>query len=572
MNKLVRAWLVVVWVMAGAMGSPAQAQGPWSRWYFGRQAGLYFGPDSLVNLPRSPLESSEACATISDSSGNLLFYSDGERIWNGRHQLVPRADTIGGHRSSTQGCLIVPAPRQRGRYLVYTLDGIERLLAGGLRLTELETTPDGRGRVVRKGVGISIVVPDTVYYPLSTYSRFTEKMALVRHANGQDYWLVTHLWDSETYVSLRVGGELSDTATFVFSDVGMYHGGGASFVNAGGWLAASPDGRQLACVAWNGGGELLDFDPATGRVSNARRLNPPAAATGLYAYGAAFSPNSNLLYLSYMSLDRPFSTLQHVVQYDARLPAAQVGSSGIVVTTQLNPLAALQLGDDGRLYVSVWTRESLDRIEYPNVRGTPCLYHPQARRLTPGSNAWLGLPLRPNDAPFAPWLRAAADSACAGEPATLRVLEVPLLSALDTLVWDFGDGTTGRATTPATSHTYPAAGRYQVRVQLRHQGPQAEATTWVTVRPAGACAAPRVLIPNVITPNGDGLNDRFVLLGLRAADWHCQVFNRWGRRVYAAPHYANEWDADGQPDGVYYYLLRNVKTGQQLKGTIQVVR
>ncbi|RTQ52243.1 PKD domain-containing protein [Hymenobacter gummosus] len=572
MNKLVRAGLVVVWMAVVLPGSLARAQGPWSRWYFGRQAGLYFGPDSVEHVPRSPLESSEACATISDSTGNLLFYSDGERVWNRLHQLVPRADTIGGHRSSTQGCVIVPAPRQRGRYLIYTLDGIEHLLANGLRLTEIEQTPDGRGRVVRKRVGINLTLPDTVYHPLSSYSQFTEKMALVRHANRQDYWLVTHLWQSETYVSVRVGQSLSDTATFVCTDAGMYHGGGAYGVNASGWLVASPDGRRLACAVGEAGTELLDFDPATGRVSNARRLNLPPVAAGLYAYGAAFSPDGNLLYLSYMSLTRPLSTLQYVVQYDVRLPAAQVGSSGIVVAAQENPLAALQLGNDGRIYVSVWTRTGLDRIEYPNVRGPLCLYRPQAWGLTPGSNGWLGLPLRPNDAPYATWLRAAADSVCAGEAATVRALNVPPLSTLDTLVWDFGDGTRARTTAATAQHSYPAPGRYQVRVQLRHVGLQAEATTWVTVRPAGACAPPQVLIPNVITPNGDARNDRFELRGLRAAEWRCRIFNRWGRPVFEVEAYQDDWRAAQQPAGVYYYHLTHRQDGRTIKGTVEVVR
>ncbi|OON70316.1 hypothetical protein B0919_06175 [Hymenobacter sp. CRA2] len=79
-------------------------------------------------------------------------------------------------------------------------------------------------------------------------------------------------------------------------------------------------------------------------------------------------------------------------------------------------------------------------------------------------------------------------------------------------------------------------------------------------------------LPNIITANGDGQNDFFVLKGLRATDWCCQIFNRWGRSVYQADSYANDWAAAQQPAGVYYYVLRNLSTGQQIKGTVEVMR
>lgn len=81
-----------------------------------------------------------------------------------------------------------------------------------------------------------------------------------------------------------------------------------------------------------------------------------------------------------------------------------------------------------------------------------------------------------------------------------------------------------------------------------------------------------VEIPNVITPNGDAWNQAFVLKGLNASDWSLRLYNRWGQEVYQQEHYDNGWAAQGQPTGVYYYLLRNPATGQQLKGWVEVVR
>lgn len=64
-------------------------------------------------------------------------------------------------------------------------------------------------------------------------------------------------------------------------------------------------------------------------------------------------------------------------------------------------------------------------------------------------------------------------------------------------------------------------------------------------------------IPNIITADGDGHNDYFVLDGLVPAEWRVQVFNRWGRAVFEQATYDNGWNAAGLPVGLYYYLLRH---------------
>jgi len=87
-----------------------------------------------------------------------------------------------------------------------------------------------------------------------------------------------------------------------------------------------------------------------------------------------------------------------------------------------------------------------------------------------------------------------------------------------------------------------------------------------------SCAPPTVIIPNIITPNGDEQNQAFVLKGLVPADWSLRLYNRWGGEIYKQAAYDNSWTAQGQSDGVYYYLLTNATTGQKLKGWIEVRR
>jgi len=83
-------------------------------------------------------------------------------------------------------------------------------------------------------------------------------------------------------------------------------------------------------------------------------------------------------------------------------------------------------------------------------------------------------------------------------------------------------------------------------------------------------------IPNTFTPNGDGLNDYFVINGLEKYDENeITILNRWGNRVYQQKDYQNNWSADQLNDGTYFYILRvrsNTGGWKEHKGYIGVVR
>ncbi|MDQ2769813.1 MAG: gliding motility-associated C-terminal domain-containing protein [Bacteroidota bacterium] len=80
------------------------------------------------------------------------------------------------------------------------------------------------------------------------------------------------------------------------------------------------------------------------------------------------------------------------------------------------------------------------------------------------------------------------------------------------------------------------------------------------------------VLPNIITPNRDGQNDAFVLPGQDPSHWNIQIYSRWGQRVYQRTGYDNGWQATGQPAGIYFFLLTNPTSGQQLKGWLEVVK
>ncbi len=86
-----------------------------------------------------------------------------------------------------------------------------------------------------------------------------------------------------------------------------------------------------------------------------------------------------------------------------------------------------------------------------------------------------------------------------------------------------------------------------------------------------------LFIPEAFTPNGNNINDLFVIRNLETYNTkNLEVFNRYGNRVYSSGNYQNDWDGsrseNGQalPDGTYYYVLTT--EGDTFKGYVYINR
>ena len=79
------------------------------------------------------------------------------------------------------------------------------------------------------------------------------------------------------------------------------------------------------------------------------------------------------------------------------------------------------------------------------------------------------------------------------------------------------------------------------------------------------------MLPNVITPNGDSLNQYFVVDESIESPNKLYIYNRWGDRVFSSDRYENNWDAQGLSTGVYYYHLQGGCIGIK-KGAITIFR
>ncbi len=133
-------------------------------------------------------------------------------------------------------------------------------------------------------------------------------------------------------------------------------------------------------------------------------------------------------------------------------------------------------------------------------------------------------------------------------------------------LWDFGDGTTS-TDLPIAVHTFPGVeDLYCVTLVLYNEHDCAD-----TVTKCLQIIDDILIFPNIITPNGDGFNDQFVIPN---ADKYpnniLQVFNRWGKKVYEQQNYDNQWDGGGLSEGTYFYIFRYLD--QEHHGSLTILR
>jgi len=89
---------------------------------------------------------------------------------------------------------------------------------------------------------------------------------------------------------------------------------------------------------------------------------------------------------------------------------------------------------------------------------------------------------------------------------------------------------------------------------------------------------PGVYVPDGITPNNDGVNDRLIIEGIENHEENeLLIFDRWGNIVFQASPYKNSWDGNynntGLPEGAYYYVLKTDVTNKKtLKGRVYIIR
>jgi gliding motility-associated-like protein len=153
----------------------------------------------------------------------------------------------------------------------------------------------------------------------------------------------------------------------------------------------------------------------------------------------------------------------------------------------------------------------------------------------------------------APITASFTPSATSGQ-APLNIVFTNNSTGATTYTWTFdGSGGTSSATNP--NFTYNNGGTYTVILTASNANCSETATVTIVLDDATS-----IIIPNIFSPNGDLLNDEFIITCTGMKSLHCDIFNRWGQQVYTLSAINQTWDGrlnngNQATEGTYYYML-----------------
>jgi hypothetical protein len=249
-------------------------------WYFGAFAGVDFSAGYPVAISNSSMNTFEGCASITRSNGELLFYTNGESIWDASHSIMVNGSGLIGNglSGSTESCAIVPDPGDSNHFYVFTIDEG----AGVLAFSEVDMSATGNGTLTSPLGEVIGASKNTI---LNT--SVGEKIEVVHSPSSNVIWVFAHESDNASFLRYKVDLSGLNTVPFV-QNIGSNH---SSLNMYFGHMKASLNSGKLAIVNRNISSiEVFDLDPVTGILSN------PIALPIQLGYGLAFSSSGQYLY------------------------------------------------------------------------------------------------------------------------------------------------------------------------------------------------------------------------------------------------------------------------------------
>ncbi len=504
-------------------------------WFFGDHAGLDFSSGSPVAITGQSVSDESSSAVSNPVTGELLFYTNGITVWDKNHAIMQNGMGLMGHQSSAMGALIVPQPSHSNIYYLFTADAYQNTGANGFRYSIVDMNANG-------GNGAVISKNNLLFAPCAEVNH------AVLHANCTDYWIIARSETGNTFYlyQLTANGILPP----IINTIGLP-------TSASGWGQSkfSPDGKKFATnfgrLGMDNYLQLFDFDNYTGLLSNPIILNYSNAES---MYGLSFSPNNTKLYAS---MGNTNSTI--IYQWDVSLSSVTaIIASKTLVGIMQSPFPAMQIGKDFKIYISADQYSYLSTIENPNLSGGSCnVLNASLSLIYPTTKSYFGLPIFPENY---------FDQS---NPNIINSTSSDTTIDYGSSVQLFVNGS------GAWIQWYPTDNLSCNTCSTTIATPSETTTYTVSYNDGVHCPAIRNItvnvdykpqIPNVFTPNNDGVNDFFYIKNLPPSS-KIKIYNRWGNLIYHSDSYANNWTTN--VNGTYYYILE-IKSGKTFKGFVEV--
>ena len=293
-----------------------------NNWIYGYKQWLTFSGGSAevvysgFNNNVVSLNSSRGASSVSNSSGDLLFYTDGVKIWNAAGSLITTIGT--GDTTSFQSATIVPSPYNSNYYYVFSVLGwpTSTLSFSGNQLfyTLIDmTTPTGS--LLQQPIAIGTTSNSGgCQCPYSGFG-YSEVITTARHSNGTDFWVIVRKANTTLFEAFKSDSYFYMDTTPVVSSVNTVFGGDDRY----GTLKTSPQNDKIAFAVGSAKPtyssddivSLFDFNSTTGEILNQQTIisggtnyiisytgSSTQTLSGQYTYGCDFSADGNLLYVS----------------------------------------------------------------------------------------------------------------------------------------------------------------------------------------------------------------------------------------------------------------------------------
>lgn len=371
-------------------------------WYMGWANLMNFQTGIPVLDPTFPIANYARGTTSiqSDSGGNLLFYSNGCKIWNNQHSQINSTTTHIGYNG---GNLIVPNPGNVNQYYVFNVTGAIGTFPGGpiyidnaLRYSLVNVT----------GTTATMLLEDEPVTPSLTYGISANNSFMTSSSDGaianltpnpsilaikkcDGYWIITTLnKDAISGPGNIVVFSLTSGGLIYHSDIQL-----PSFSSYMGQLKASPNGNKIFLNSIFTNRILYDFDKAKGLINSPKIINFPNLSDPNYykALGICFSPDSKKLYIS--------EAYPGIFQYN--IDSANINDSRFKIGSVTGKLGGdLEPGPDDKIYASISFSNELAVIHNPNnlsnvANNNACNFSqhgPKNNYSPPGYNYFMGLP------------------------------------------------------------------------------------------------------------------------------------------------------------------------------------
>jgi hypothetical protein len=347
-----------------------------------------------VNYQYRKLNFFQSNASICDSSGQLLFYTNGCDLAGQNDTILPNGDGLNpgyfhdlrcdqwdvGYGGGYPSAVILPLPDSDSTYYLFhkTLLFLGEPNQSEFRINLLYTvvhmnSVSGKGYVTKKNE------------PVTTDSLAAGELGAVKHANGKDWWLFTPRRNSNTFYTFLFTAEgIVDTLVQTIGDLPPVE------EESSGQTTFSHDGSTLARYFPYHDLMLYDFDRATGLFSNYRTIGVQFGDLPAFDGGCTFSPSGRYLYVM---------ALTEVYQFD--LWAADIASTQTTVGVWdgfTDPIATVfvssQLGPDCKIYSQCGDMRYYHVIHRPDEPGLACQFEQRGMVLPTPSGA--SIPYFPN--------------------------------------------------------------------------------------------------------------------------------------------------------------------------------